>query len=400
MVSVRTLSAEGARRAPVRSGETHVNHTRRRVRLGAAVTTLALLAAPAAASAQDAGTEGQTPTSDAVLADLEAAAEDAGVPPEAVLDQEVTVELPGEDGQPEPVTLTVEEFVLEVAGRSVISSEDHTGFLGLPHAGAGNLMHVYVDVVAATHSLMLPTNPAVPDMPAEEDLLRYDVAEAGLTPSTPIVPVINPLLLAGGLAPLPETPEEVPSGSIAVLDQPLLGAHWGGKLTSVQGSDYTTGFHSAGTTALGTSVDTEDVSEDPEAQAPIRLPLIEEGDLAVPDTAIDYLGFATVSQSGECSRLSLSVYYIGYACVTVGVLLGDGAATFDGEGPLDLRNDLAPLWEPAPAPLDEVIAAVDEAIAQLPVGDVLDLVGDLPLDDVPEVPTASVTTVLRKLRLF
>lgn len=347
---------------------------------GAVVGALVLQSGVAAAETSDEG----TPTADAVVEEVHEAAREAGMDNgNAILEQEVTLELPDEQGSTEPVTLSIEEAIVRVAGRTIIDSEEHSGYLGLPWGSAGNIMHAYVDVLVSGPTV-LPWQAELPEAPDADSLLHYDVVESDYVPNTPIVPVINPLLLAPA-----DTPEE--------LDlPPLLAMHWGGPLKSVQGSGWLMGFHSAGTTPLGSSVDTQDRSGDEDAQAPFWIPLIEDGELAIEDEAIDFAGFAVVTQDASCERIQIDspprlsglipgFHIVTDVCASFGLLLGDGVTFFDGEGPFDLREDGALLWEPAPEPVKQVVDAVGDVLGEVPtdeiLGDVLGLVGDTDLDD-------------------
>ena len=53
------------------------------------------------------------------------------------------------------------------------------------------------------------------------------------------------------------------------------------------------------------------------------------------------------------------------------------------DSPIDVRGTLAPLWGPPPPPLDGVVTTLEEAIASLPLADLLATI----LGAIPPPPT-------------
>lgn len=255
------------------------------------------------------------------LSRVEAIASDAGVEVADLL----SIELPLRDGGGRAVPMTVEELVAVLDGRELVDPS-YSGIAGTPEIAAGNLVHAFVAL-----KIYRAPRSHVPDL----DDYRYSVREASASPDTPFVPVVNPLLAAGNPGGLP----------------PVLGFHAGGRLKSVQASGYATGFHSAGTTPVGSSVDTapREPGTGDTVPAPVYTPLVHPGTLTLPDSAIDFVGYAQVATGGSCSKLNIP--FTGdalFTCAGGGLLAGDGAANFNG-GPVDLRDDVPVLWEPVPA---------------------------------------------------
>lgn len=320
-------------------------------------------------------------TADALIAQITEQAEEAGIDPDAVLDQLLTIDL-GEDAA--PVQATVREAIERLSGESVVDEENNTGLAGLPAMQAGGVFHIAanlkIETFAAIQEALLPPAP---------DVRPYDVRESDYSPNTPVLPVINPLLLSGQ-----ELPEGLPMG----LDDPIVLLHPGGRLTSVQGGGWNVlGTHGAGSYGLGHNADTTERETADGDPWPAYLPMVT-GD-TIPDTAVDFLGFGIIVNSGSCSLVRLSnnpasSFYtriLARICVGVGAIVGDGAAQWNGEGILDFRTDLAPLWEEASPEVQEAVAEIDGAVEQVPVGDVLDQVlgaiSELPgAPEVPEVP--------------
>jgi hypothetical protein len=333
-------------------------------------------------------------TLDVMIERIAEAAEEAEVPVELVLDATVELELPDGEGGTQTTTLTVSEAIEALAGGTLLDEEENSGWAGTPWTNAGNVMHI-----AANLSVQVVTVPRTATDPVVVDVHPYSVVESDYTPDTPVVPVPNPLLLAGAVTDLPDVDDP--------LNLPLLLAtHWGGRLKNVQGGDWSVlGAHSAGSHLIGTNLDTAERPEDDEAVFPFYAPVIDEGVLLLPDEAIDFAGFATVVNSSDCSRTRvLNIPFTqnmiaADICLGVGVLLGDGASFFNGEGPVDLRDDLAPLWEPAPEELQPALDAVDEVVAQIPVGEVLEqvleLLGGVDLPGDEEAPQAATPVLTR-----
>lgn len=287
--------------------------------IGAAVVSgaLALGGIPAAADDQPAT------IADDVVAQVQAIAEETGVPVEDILGQEIPLEGDVPDGS----TTTLQELLAQL-GDSPAGDPSYTGVAGTPQLAAGNVLHAYAEARA-----FLAPRDFVPDT---SDYRKYDVAESAYSPDTPAAPVINPLVAAGDPGDLP----------------PLLAVHYGGRLKSVQfaGANLLS-VHSAGTTPAGSNVDTapREPADTDTLPTPVWVPFAHPGTVAMADTTMDYVGFALVTQGGSCSKVDIpftqSAYFV---CVGAGLLLGDGVANFDG-GPLDLRAEVPLLWEPAPA---------------------------------------------------
>ena len=325
----------------------------------------------------------------AILGQIEVIANQNGVNANDLLHAEIKIQ--PSDGS-DPIPVTVEDAILRIAGKSIIDPEFH-GILGTPQANAGDILHFFTDLQVDTFNPPL-TFAQFSAQPAPT-MAKYSVLESGLVPSTPLVPVPNPLALTG--QPLPP---EVPAG----LASPLLFVHWGGRLKSIQASGYdfgvsvqlgtTTlnsgGSHSAGTTATGSNVDTEDTTaNDP---WPVWLPVLT-GDAARPDEQIDFLGFGQVLINTQIPCIPTLAFVSGVGlrvtkrtCISLGAMLGDGASLFDG-APVDLRATTAAVgvWNPVPEPLATVLSALEQAIA-----DAQGMIPPLPsVPSVPSVPTTA-----------
>jgi hypothetical protein len=84
---------------------------------------------------------------------VEGLSEETGIPAEVLLDMEFEFDLPG-DGEDGPVKVTIEEAVLRVAGRTVVDTNNNSGFAGTPWTSAGNILHVYTNILAGAHGLL------------------------------------------------------------------------------------------------------------------------------------------------------------------------------------------------------------------------------------------------------
>jgi hypothetical protein len=391
----------------------------------AAAVAAGVLALGAVGPAVLAGETGEAePTGPATVADamverVRDLAEDAGMDADTVLSQVITTELPDGEGGVAELTAPLRDVLEGLGGRTTLDEGDEgdggdggaePDAAGAPHLNAGGTLHLAANLSIETFSLVPEA-----DLPPAPDVSPYDVVESDYVPSTPLVPGVNPLFLAAGLAGV-SLPDEV-TEAVAGLDDPILLLHPGGRLTSVQGSDWNVlGAHGAGSYGLGHNVDTGARGADSEEPAdgeepagdeepadgeepagdetpagdpwPLWLPLLT-GATAVPDTAVDFAGFAIVVNTSSCSLVRgssnpSSLLYpriIARVCVGVGAIIGDGVAFFDGTGPIDLRADVLPLWEPAPEELAPAMAALDDAVAQVDelTGTVLELV-DVDLD--------------------
>jgi len=336
--------------------------------LPGAVVSLALLAPAGALAAAPQSTH------DALIERIQQKVGSAGLDADRILDEDIAIQL-----RDRTVTVPVREALARLSGASVIDEGANTGVAGTPQLTAGGILHIAAN-------LRLQTFPLTPvsQLPPAPDLRPYDVRESQFSPTTPVVPVINPLVLTGA-----DLPEGAPPG----LDDPILLLHPGGRLKSVQGGSWSVlGTHGAGSHGIGHNLDTgarETTDGDP---WPVWLPLVTGA--MIPDRSIDFLGFGTVVNSSTCTLVRASSNpasplfgrVIARICVGVGAIIGDGVAQFNGGGPIDFRNDLMPLWEAAPEELTALLGTVDGAVGSLPLGDLLGVIGDLPGADLPELP--------------
>ena len=337
-----------------------------------ALVLVTLLVLPGWALAQEAPAEPDGNNDEALAQDIQEEVEqfeEVDTSADAYLDTDVTLQF--DDPNEPPVTVTVREALVRIAGRTFVDTENNGGTGGTAETALGNILHIYVDANVEVFPLILPTA-----LPPEPDVSsHYDVVESQYTPNTPIVPVPNPLLLAGVPA-----PEGAPEG----LSSPILFMHAGGKLKNVRGSGWDSATHTVGSGPLGMNIDTaprETTDEDP---WPIWLPVVTGG--ALPDTSIDFTGFAQVIEGQGCTLVTRVIFgverVLARVCIGIGVLFGDGLSFLSDEPPVDVRS-LPAIWDPAPEPVPTVMAAVDDALSMV---DVFGLVDQLPLDQLPEVP--------------
>jgi hypothetical protein len=347
--------------------------TRSRV---AIATIAALLVLPGVALAQEADPAVE-PGNEAIAEEVVAEAEAAKAEADAVLATVLELDL-GEGA--EPVLVTIEEALERLAGGTLLDPN-----AAEPSAiNAGDVMHIYVDV--NVESFPFPGLPASATLPPAPVLTHYDVVESGFVPSTPLVPVPNPLLLTGQ-----ELPEGLPPG----LASPILFLHAGGRLKNVQGSGWDTGTHTVGSGPLGPNIDTSPRVTTPDDPWPIWLPVVTGG--VIPDTSLDFTGFAIVIQGQGCSLVQVPIPFLGLRtfariCIGFGTLIGDGLTFFNGAPPVDIRGTLAPLWGPPPPPLDGVVTTLEEALASIPLGEVLATI----LGAIPPPPTGMPSARLMK----
>ena len=332
-----------------------------------ALVLVALLVLPGWALAQEAPPEPEGNTDEVLAEEIEeevAAIEEVDTSADAVLDADITFQF--EDPAEPPVTVTVREALVRIAGHTFVDTENNGGAGGTPETAIGNILHIYVDANVE----LFPLTPVSLLPPAPNVSNHYDVVESQYTPNTPIVPVPNPLLLAGVAV-----PPEAPAG----LSSPILFMHAGGKLKHVRGSGWDAATHTVGSGPLGPNIDTAPRETTPEDPWPIWLPIVT-GD-ALPDTSIDFTGFAQVIQSQSCTVLSRVIFGVDRAfariCVGLGILFGDGLSFLSDEPPVDVRS-LPAIWEPAPEPIPTVMAAVDDALSQVDVFGLLDQLPPLP----------------------
>lgn len=394
---------------------------KRRFGILALVLAAALVVSPLARAQEE--TPGEEPgveqpelQKEELLEEVDEAAADAGVEPEVILDAEIDTEITKPNGEKKQVKVSVGDAIDALAGESVLV-EDGSGILGTPELGIGNLMHFFLDVEVFTKGVQVyndsyplgGTEPAPREstfaLPDASNYAHYDVKKSDYVPTTPLLPVINPLALAGGAAPLPPEAPALP---------PILALHYGGKLTSVVGSGWgdkapetgvtriNSGSHCGGTALAGVcnNVDTRERETSDANPWPVYLPLLGEGSTTLEDDQIDFAGWGIVTQGASCTdgrvvrythinttfvKRTIRTTIFVPMCTGFGLLLGDGAAIYE-PAPVSFRA-IPVIWDPAPEPVKQVITAVDEAIGSVPVGDTLGQVlgagGEIPDPDDP-----------------
>lgn len=351
----------------------------RRLRVWVVIAAMVGLVIPMSAGAQ-LPSEGET-LLQALLGEIEVLANENGANASELL--KGTLRLRFSDGS-DPLEVTVEEFLVRIAGQSVVDTNSNHGILGTPQANAGNILHVLINATVETWTSAngFPFGIARTALPPAPAVQGYNVAESGLTPSTPVLAVPNPLLLTGTAVP-PELPQ--------TLNEPILVLHAGGRLKSVQASNYLVGFHSAGTTVIGSNTDTEARATTEDDPWPIWLPVLTSS-LSRPDSQFDFLGFAIVGQGQSCTTVPSSGSRVfARICTLIGTVIGDGASLFDG-GPVDLRETTSAVagWQPAPATPNPLVGLVDDVLGQVEVPE---------LPSVPTVPSTSSSRSSGGLRL-
>lgn len=183
-----------------------------------------------------------------------------GLDPAVFFAAPIEMETFGADGTVDTYTITYGELLDRLA-----PGPQRGGPAGTPHLTAGDIVHFYVNIAVG-------------------NALGYKVTQSALAPATP--PVVLP-----------------PPGT-------GLAYSVGGPMKNVRGA-YLVGYHTAGT-VLGSNVDTD-------ANGPY-LPVVDG--TMVPDTRIDFVGHAVVSQTQVC--------FFGL-CIAVGMMIADGVASWDDQ---------------------------------------------------------------------
>lgn len=194
---------------------------------------------------------------------VEEAANLHGIDPGAMLAAPFVLETLHADGTTAIESLTVGEMIERV---DALGWRPRSGVAGTSEASVGNQLHAYGNVALGS-------------------ALGYDIETSTLLPSSP--PIALP-----------------PPATTTFF-------HGGGPWVSVKGS-YAVGIHQAGT-MLGSNADTHE-------SGPF-LPAVAEGTF-VPDSSIDFAGFATVAQGQGC---------VFGLCIAFGLLQGTGAAFWSDE---------------------------------------------------------------------
>lgn len=336
----------------------------------------------------------------------------AGMTPQQIANMVLTTTIPNPTGTASTTTATLQDTINRLAGTAAFAP-NNGGILKTPEFNTGNIEHLAVYTRVYGSKTVPKTAPRpIPTVAEGKALLpQYSVATSNYVPTTPLVPGINPLILAP-TSTIPTLPSPVPSPLIPdTAKTPIVALHYGGKLLNVQGTGWnvsgadpsknitsqggTAGSvgHTAGNSVIGTSLDTAPTPAG--SQWPTYLPLLTKSNTLVQDTKIDFLGFGIASVTLSCTdfgqlTIGNNTTYLGMLCLSVNLLLGDGIATFDGS-PVNFRKDLAPLWSPAPPPVDVASNAVSAVVGQVGLTSVLGLLSAVPA--VPSVPVPSVPSV-------
>ena len=219
------------------------------------------------------------------------------------------------------------------------------------------------------------------------------VPVAGLTSSTGKVNLAAPATVCT-TTPLPVAICQAIMAMIKTNSTLIAGGH--GRLVNIQGAGFVVdgvkkGLHNGGTgPSNGSNVDTAlrqpTVFGDPSISLikdpfPIWLPLVT-ATTVLPDSNVDFLGFSAGGISPDNRKCvankvggvtpaptpapdgpngEAQVTFPASTCTSSGKFSGLGIALY-GAAPIDFRQDLAPLWTPAPVALDAVNNAITAAI--------------------------------------